>query len=271
MIAKEAAPEIDRLVLSVSRTVSPNHGDRMLDVARGLGLDDLNLLPLLGNFMLAGSLTRELALARMPYAAPETVLGPIEELEERQLLVAWGSGLGASPGLRHLLQVIGSALAVEAAQAWTGHEDAVGAAYRLTGVVGKAASADHLAAVAHQECPEPDDRYQRLHQRLVTLRYIRQHDHVEAWRAENLTPLEIVEMTRLRHGEDVEASAPGLELLIERGYARTDPPSLTSKGKDVRDGVEDETNRRAQESFHVLNDRSATEFLAALRTLPGTR
>ena len=105
----------------------------------------------------------------------------------------------------------------------------------------------------------------------MTLRYIRQHDHVEAWRAENLTPLEIVEMTRLRHGEDVEASAPGLELLIERGYARTDPPSLTSKGKDVRDGVEDETNRRAQESFHVLNDRSATEFLAALRTLPGTR
>ena len=264
----EAAAEIDRLVLSVSRAVGRNHGDRFLEMARPLGLDDVSLLPYLGDFMVAGNLTREVALARTPYSPPGTALGRLDELEEKGLLVPWGSGLGASPGLRHLLQEMGKALATEAAAAWRGHEDAVDPAARFARIVSTSVSSDHVVAAAHRECLEPDDRYQRLHQRLVTLRYIRQHDHVQAWKGHDLAADEIVVLTHLWHDEEPGDSA-AVARMRETGLVDGEPPSLTRLGREVRDAIEDDTNRRARESFSVLDERTSTEFLAALRALPG--
>lgn len=57
--------------------------------------------------------------------------------------------------------------------------------------------------------------------------------------------------------------------LIELGLVETDPPRLTDRGREVRDAIEAETNRRAQQTFDLLDDEIAGEFLAALQRLPG--
>ena len=161
----------------------------------------------------------------------------------------------------------GASTATEAAAAWRGHEDAVDPAARFARIVAASVSSDHLVAAAHRECPEPDDRYQRLHQRLVTLRYVRQHDHVQAWKGADLVADEIVALTHLWHDEE-PGDSPAVARLRETGLVDGEPPALTPQGREVRDAIEHDTNHRARESFSVLDERTSTEFLAALRALP---
>lgn len=269
-IAPDAAPETDRLVLSVNRGVYSSHGARLLALAKVRGLNSLELLPHFGDFLLAGTLTRELAVLRMRYWLPEGVLGRLDDLERKQLIHQRGSRLAATPSMRPLLEALRAAQADVAAQAWGDHNTDVGTATGVAGDVIVAASDDHVVAVAHRALPEPSDPYLLLHYRLTTLRYIRQHDHAMAWLARDLTAPAMVVMTELWHDGHVEAQSDGLTQLIQLGLATVGHPTLTPAGRDLRDAIEADTDRRTQETFNALDDQAANAFLDALKRLPGT-
>lgn len=269
-IAREAAPEIDRLVLSVNRHVGPRHGGRLLELARECGLETLELLPHFGDFLLAGRLTHDLATLRMRYMPPERVLSRLEELEGKLLIRRGESGLVATPALERLLEALSDAQADLAAEMWGDHHDDVATVTPLAKRLAEAASDDHVVAVVHRALPEPTDPYLLLMVRLVTLRYIRQHDHAMAWHSHGLTAPEMVTMTELWHDQPGDHSGDGLTRLVAAGLAEADPPRLTSAGLQMREAIEDETNRRSQETFDVLDAEAAEALMAALRRLPST-
>lgn len=269
-IAREAAPEIDRLVLSVNGQVGPKHGGRLLELAHECGLETLELLPHFGDFLLAGKLTHDLATLRMRYMPPERVLSRLDELEGKLLIRRGDSGLVATPALQHLLEALSAAQADVAAEMWGGHQDDVATVTPLAKQLAEAASDDHVVAVVHRTLPEPADPYLLLLVRLVTVRYIRQHDHAMAWLSHGLTAPEMVTMTELWHDQAGDRSGDGLTRLVAAGLAETNPPRLTSAGLQMREAIEDETNRRSQETFDVLDSGPAEALIAALRRLPGT-
>jgi hypothetical protein len=267
-IALAAAPHIDRLVLSVARQVDISHGAHLSGLAQECGLETLDLIPHLADFLLGGVLTRELAGVRLRYRPSEQVLARLDELAEKSLIRQTDSGLVATPPLRPLLEALHRAQAEVAAAMWGAHAEDVTAAASIARTVAHAASTDHTVAAVHRSLPEPLDPYLLLHSRLVTLRYIRQHDHAVAWLQHGLTAAEMVVLTSLWQAGRVVAPSE-LGRLIELGLAETDPPRLTDHGREVREAIEAETNRRAQQTFDVLDDEIAGEFLAALQRLPG--
>ena len=269
MIARETAPEIDRLVLSVSRAVGPADRERLAGLAEACGLDSLELLPHYEDFLLAGTLTREIAVLRTRYRPPAQVLARLDELEQKELIAAGPSGLTATALLRPLLRALLETRQQIASDLWSGHATDVATTTRWAGDIAAAASADHVVAVAHRALPEPDDPFLLLAHRLLGLRYVRQHDHAAAWLGRGLTPPEMVALTELWQGHATGHRGDGLAGLVDRGYAAGEPPVLTDAGRDVRDAVELETNERAQRSFDALDHDAGAEFLAALRRLPG--
>lgn len=271
-IAREAAPEIDRLVLFV-RKLGPQQDARLAKLARACGLESLELLPNFGDFLLEGVLTNELAILRMPYSTPDKVLGRLDELEGKRLIEKRETGLAATPDLRPLLEAMAAAWTEVAAAAWGGHREDLTTATDAAGIVGRAASDDHVVAVVHRELPEPTDPHHLLEHRLVTLRLVRQHDHVAAWKARGLTAPATVLLTKLWQADSLADRlvdpGEGLTHLIELGLVEADPLSLTARGREVRDAIEAETNQRAQQTFDVLDEAAGVDFLAALRHLPG--
>ena len=267
-IAREAAPEIDRLVLFV-RKLGPQRSTRLAELARARGLESLELLPNFGDFLLEGVLTAELAILRMPYSKPDKVLDRLAELEGKRLIEERETGFAATPELRQLLEALAAAWAEVASEAWGGHREDLTTATDAAGIVGRAASDEHIAAVVHRELPEPTDPYLLLEHRLVTLRLVRQHDHVAAWKARDLTAPAMVLLTKLWQADSPADPGDGLTQLIELGLIEADPLSLTAGGREVREAIEAETNQRAQETFDVLDEPGGAAFLTALRRLPG--
>lgn len=267
-IALTAAPHIDRLVLSVARQVDIDHGAYLSGLALEGGLDTLDLIPHFADFLLGGVLTRELAVVRVRYRPSEQVLARLDELAENRLIRQAGSGLVATSALRPLLEALHWAQAEVAAKIWESHADDVAAAASIARTVAHAASTDHTVATVHRSLPEPVDPYLLLHHRLVTLRFIRQHDHAVAWLQHGLTAAEMVIVTSLWQAGRV-AQPSGFGRLIELGLVETDPPRLTDRGRELRGAIEAETNRRAQQTFDLLDDEVARDFLAALQRLPG--
>ena len=262
--AAEVAPEIDRLVLAVNQAVDDA---RLSDAAGDRALDWITLSQL-GDFMLAGVLTEDIAALRSPYRPRDVVLGRLHDLEQQGLIERRGPAMAATDELRPLIETMLEARADAAASMWRGCEDDVDQASATAQKLGGLVSDDHTVAAAHRMLPAPDDRYLRLHSRLLTLRYVRQHDHVEAWGAHGLTAPAAVVMTGLWQGEDVAPGA-GLTELVSRGLASNDPPELTDAGRHMRDAIETDTNERAQVIFAELGDDESAEFLAALRRLSG--
>jgi hypothetical protein len=206
----------------------------------------------------------------MRYWPPERVLARLDELGEKQLIRGVDAGLIATSALRPLLEALLAAQADVAAEAWGEHQDDVATVTHLARELAAAASDDHVVAAVHRTLPEPGHPYALLEHRLVTLRYIRQHDHATAWLSRGLTAPDMVVMTKLWHDESMEQPSDGLARLVTLGFAEEHPSRLTTTGRQVREAIEDETNRRAQETFDVLDQRAATAFLAALQRLPGT-
>ena len=262
--AAEVASEIDRLVLAVNQAVD----DARLSDASGDRVLDWIMLSQLGDFMLAGVLTEEIATLRSRYRPRDVVLGRLHDLEQQGLIERRGLALAATHELRPLIETIMEARADAAASMWRGREDDVDQASATAQELGALASDDHTVAAVHRTLPAPDDPYLRLHSRLLTLRYVRQHDHAEAWGAHGLTAPAAVVMTGLWHGEAVGPGA-GINELVSRGLASDDPLELTDAGRRMRDAIETDTNERAQVIFAELGDDESTEFLAALRRLPG--
>ena len=258
------APEIDRLVLTVNNAVD----DARLADAAGDRVVDWMVLSQFGDFLEAGVLTQKIATSRSPYRPREVVQGRLHELLEEGLVEHRGKGLAATDELRPLISAVMDARADAAATLWRGHEDAVDQASRTAHELGALASDDHIVAAAHRAIPVPDDPYLGLHTRLKTLRYVRQHDHMQAWLARELTAPQIGVMTGLWNGEDA-AKSEALSELVARGLASDDPPALTEAGQRMRAEIEADTNERAQVIFTALGEDETAEFLAVLRRLPG--
>ena len=172
--------------------------------------------------------------------------------------------------MRPLLKGLLAARAEKAAEMWGDHDEDVATAMEGAEKISHAASVDHVVAVVHLKLPEPADPYHRLGHRLLTLRYIRQHDHAEAWLARDLTAPEMVLMTQLWHTNQVEEPNDDPARLVELGLVEADLLRLTVTGREVREAIETETDERAQHAFDVLDGTAGTRFLAALRRLPGT-
>ncbi len=258
------APEIDRLVLGVNQAVD----DTRLYEAAGDRVVDWISLSQIGDFMVAGVLTDEIATLRARYRPRDVVLGRLHELEQQGLVERHGLALAATEELRPLIETLMDARADAAATLWRGHEDDVYQASRTAQELGALASDDHVVAAVHRTLPAPEDPFLRLHSRLVTLRYLRQHDHAEAWLAHGLTASEIGVMTGLWNGEDV-VSGEALAQLVARGLASDDSPALTDAGQRMRSEIEADTNERSQVMFSALGENETAEFLAVLRRLPG--
>ena len=269
MLAREIAPEIDRLVLSVSRAVGSRHRERLAAMARACGLESLELLPHYESFLIAGTLTPELATLRSRYRSPQSVLARLEELERKGLVAARPAGIIATATLRPLLGALLEIREEVCAALWGDHAADVGFAADVAAMAAAAITEEHLVAVAHRALPEPPEPFLLLEHRLLTLRFARQHDHAEAWLARELTAPQMVVLTELWRGHATGEPGDGFAGLVARGYATGDPPAITEAGRTVRLEIEAETDERAQQTFDALDDSRAVEFLAALRRLPG--
>lgn len=268
-VAKAAAPEIDRLVWAVSRGVAPKHGPTLRELAAAAGLDALDPLPVIADFLLAGAANASVIARRMPYRPHSEVTARLDELTGKGLIAHHEDALVASERLLPLLEAIRNAQADISATWWSGHEEQVATVSELAGKIARAATDDHAVAAVHRGLPEALDPYLLLFDRLVTLRYVRQQDHVAAWQVHDLTAPAIVAMTALWFGDDVQPASSGAAQLVARGFAAEEPPALTAAGRAVRAEIEAETNQRAQATFNTLDDEEAAAFLTALRQLPG--
>lgn len=267
--AEDTAHEIDRLVIGINRRVGPAHGQRLMKVAGAVGLDSLDLLPTFSDFLLDGLLTRQVALLRMRYRPEDQIRERLEQLEERELITQTNSGFAATDKLRPLLKAMRSALAETAREVWINNEVDISVATETARIISETVTDEHVVAKAQTQVRQPLDRYSLLEQRLVTLRFIRQHEHAEAWLAEGLTAPEIVLMTALWRDQDGDVDEAALESLRNLGYAKkSDPPRLTSTGNKLRQKIEDETNTRSEKMFADLDAETSDRFLEALRSLP---
>ena len=102
-IARDAAPEIDRLVLPVWNLGSERSG-QLAELARERGLESLELLPHFADFLLAGALTSELATLRLRYRPPSRVLARLDERTAMHFISQGENVLAAGPNLRSLLE-----------------------------------------------------------------------------------------------------------------------------------------------------------------------
>lgn len=267
-LTSDAAPEIDRLVLSVNRS---HDADRIQRLADDVGLGSLELMLHWWDFLLAGRLTPRVATLRSRYRQEADVRARLDDLVETGFVEESASGLAASERLRPVLEGLGDELTRHARAVWSDEPDAVGTAATAVDRLASAATEHHVVAVVHRELPLPDDPSGALHRRLVTLRYIRQHDHAEAWARHGLSAAQMVVLTRLWHGEDpAEVTHETRAGLVERGLVDPAVGALTADGQLLRQEIEDDTNRRNAATLAVLG-AAGPAFLAALRALPSAR
>lgn len=268
-MAAEASPEITRLVIGVNRRVAPEHGERLAAMAGQIGLDSLDLLPPFADFLLDGLLSEQTAKLRMRYVPPERITARLSELEEKGLIESIRGAYRTTDKLAPLLKAMRASVADVAQKLWSDNEVEVSVLTEGARLIRETVTPEHVVANVHKQVREPLDRYSLLEHRLVTLRYMRQHDHAMAWIERNLTAAEAAALTALWRGEKADIDDEVLASLREQGYVKkSDPSQLTSKGNNVRSAIEDDTNQRSERGFAALDDESAARFLEALKTLP---
>jgi hypothetical protein len=267
--AETASREITRLVLGVNWRVGRDHGGHLEAMASDIDLGSLELLPHLGDFLLDGLLTRQIATLRMRYRPEEQVSRRLAELEAMGLIRLNPWGFVATDALRPLLEALHSARADVARGLWINHEVEVSVVTETCKVILDNVTPEHIVAHTHNRVRKPLDRYSLLCQRLVTLRYMRQQDHAGAWIERDLTANEIALMTALWRDEPIEIEEAPLASLREAGHIlKSDPPRLSAKGKRLRQAIEDDTNTRTERTLEVLDEAAVTRFLEALTRLP---
>ena len=267
-LAARVAPEIDRLVLGVNRSVGPRHGRVLMAVARELGLDSLKLIPHFADFWLDGPLPADIAVARLPYAPEGSVLERLDRLVSMDLLSSTPAGFEPTPGFRPLLIASVAAREDVVVDTWTGFDDTISDLEPLVARVIGAVTESHPVAAAHRALTPAPGAFLRLYDRLVTMRFIRQHDHVEAWRALGMTPAGMTVLTALWHGETVPDDAPGWQTLEVGGLVLEG--RLTEAGRRVRDQIEVDTNTRGERALSVLEEAEGDRLLELLMRLPGS-
>jgi len=258
-----AAPETDRLVLGVN---GARDQDRLARLAAEVGLDSWHLLGHLWDFLLAGTLTREVARLRTRYAPAQHVDGMLDRFLTPGLVNEQSGRLETTARLAPVLSAIGEDTRRVAADAWADHETqadvvAAGAARMIA-----AADDDAPVAMAHRAIALPDDKYLALYCRLVTVRYIRQHDHAVAWAAHDLTAPQMRVYTELWLGRQVADDAEGRADLEARGLVVAGG-GLSEAGRQLREQIEAETLDRSARTYDILGE-DGPEYLAAITALP---
>jgi deazaflavin-dependent oxidoreductase (nitroreductase family) len=262
-LAAAAAGEADRLVLGVN--ASRDH-DRLARLAADVGVGEWHLLGHWWDFLLAGRLTRDLALLRTRYWPAADVDALMDRLLRSELVREQDGHLVATERLTPVLHAFLDESLRVARHAWADHDHLVDVV--ATGAARMIAAADETAhvAVAHRQIPLPENPSLALYCRLVTVRYVRQHDHAAAWAAHGLTAAEMRVYTALWAGESVAEDAPGRdglearELVVRGG-------GLTEAGRALRDQIEQETLRRSARTYDALGP-DGPAYLAAITALP---
>ncbi len=267
-LAARVAPEVDRLVLGVNRAVGPRHGRVLMAVARELGLDSLKLIPHFVDFWLDGPLTADIAVRRLPYAPEGSVLDRLDRFVSLGLLVETPAGFEPTPRFRPLLVASMAAREEVAEDTWSGFDDTISELEPLVARVIEAATDSHAVAVAHRALTPARDLFLRMYNRLVTMRFVRQHDHVEAWRARGMTSAGMTVLTALWHGVTMPDDAPGWRQLEGGGLVLEG--QMTEAGRQVRDGIEADTNASVERTLSVLDPAEGNRLLELLIHLPGS-
>lgn len=273
-IARQAAPEIDRLVLGVNAAVDAAEGERLGALAAERDLDSPELILQVGDFLMAGALTRDLALLRMRYSPPERVLARLDEWVTKGLAVDDGESLAATARFRPVFEALFAGQVAVTAAAWGAHARDVAAVDAAAKTIAENVTDDHVVAAVHWSLPETADPHLRLYNRLVTLRYVRQHQHAAAWTSRGLGAAEMPAFTALWRGKEPKPDDAAVVAsltesgLVESGPGESDSPALTPSGRELRDAIEGDTDAAAGRAFSVLDDDTAAGFIAALRRLP---
>lgn len=266
--AARIAPEIDRLVLAVNTASGEASRPRIAELTARIGLDSPALLKHYAEFLLADGISEELMVIRLPYQPAEAVRERVATWKRLDLVVDGGGGsLQATDPLVPLLEQILAERREIATGLWSRH-DVLDDALAGAGEVIAGLPEHFRLAVAHRRVPDPDDPCLRLHHRLTTLRYVRAQSHVEAWRGRGLERQEILALTSLWHGK-VPDDGPVLAELAERGLVDLSAPALTEEGTQLREAIEEDTNRATEPVFAKLTATQQQVFAEALTDLPG--
>ena len=267
-LAARIAPEVDRLVLGINRTVGPRHGRVLMASARELGLDSLKLIPHFADFWLEGPLTADIAVRRLPYAPDGSVVERLDRFVSMGLLNETQAGFEATPRFRPLLVASVAAREEVVLGTWSGFDDTISDLEPLVARVIAGVMDSHAVAATHRALTPDPDPLVRFYNRLVTMRFIRQHDHVEAWRAQGMTPSGVTVLTALWHGEPAPDDAPGWIDLAEDGLVLEG--KLTEAGRRIRDQIEADTNARGARALAVLEAAEAERLIRLLTHLPSS-
>ncbi|MGF1666280.1 MAG: hypothetical protein ACFCVC_08415 [Acidimicrobiia bacterium] len=260
----EIAPVVDRLVLAVNTASRAEAKDVFAAICAEEGIDSAVYAGHYAEFLLAGRLTEELAAARLNYVDSAVFIAALRKWADEAKTLATGDRLVAGPGLARLSETILGARREAATRLWGEHRDGVDTAIGIIAPM-LAALPDHFVlAVEHAALPAPPDPFQRLHQHLTTMRYVRAQCHAEAWRSRGLHRDDIVAMTALWHGATLETVPP---TLLERQLATAE--GLTDQGVEMRRSIEDDTNTANAPAFDPLDAAARASLFEALQSLPG--
>lgn len=258
------APHVDRLVLGINRQVGPRHGHVLGAIATELGLDSLKMIPHFADFWLDGPLRSDVLAARLPYAPMWSVTERLGTFVSRGLVERSDAATHATGAFRPLLVAAIAAREDVVDRTWSHTPtDDIEA---LTRRVVDAVTESHIVACAHRSLTPAENPMLRLYDRLVTLRYVRQHDHVEAWHAEGLSADAMKVLTPLWYREAPPLDGPGWEELEVGGLV--EEGRLTDRGRSLREQIEVETNQRAASSWSVLDEAEREHLLAVLSEMP---
>lgn len=258
--ASRVARTVDRLVLGINRKVGPRHGHVLSAVAGELGLDSLKLIPHFADFWMSGPLRRNVAEARLPYAPIGSLEARLDVLTDLDLIRESGLGSEATARFRPLLAGVLAAREDVVTRAWE-TLPAVEIRRVIQGVI-DAIPETHTVAAAHRALTPAPDPALRLYDRLVTLRYLRQHDHVEAWRAAGMSAEEMKVITPLWYQEPPPDDPMTSSELKRRGLV--EEGALTEEGRRARDEIEADTDRRGEVAWSVLDAEDQQRLLDAL-------
>ena len=266
--AAHIAPEIDRLVLAVNTAAEGESRQHVASITASIGLDTPELLKHYADFLLAGRLTEELAVRRLPYQPAEVVTDRLRTWQQLGLVVPSGNRLGAGEALVPLLHALIDGRRRVAAALWGG-QPALEEALRGTGLALSAIPAHFALAVAHRDLPQAEDPHLRLHDRLTTCRYVRSQAHAEAWGGRGLDRAEALALTAVWHGGRPDHET-ALASLAERGLVDRAETSLTTAGRQVREEIESDTNRATAPMFDAIGEAERARLASSLAALPGT-
>jgi hypothetical protein len=263
--AAHIAPVIDRLVLAVNTAAEAESRPAVAGITVEIGLDTPELLKHYADFLLAGRLTEDLAVRRLPYHPEDVVRERVATWRQLGLIAPAENGLGAAlvPLLHELLD--GRRRVAEAL--WQDQPASDGALHG-TGLALAAVPAEFELAIAHRDLPETSDPHLRLHDRLTTCRYVRSQAHAGAWRARGLDRPEILALTAVWHGTGSEDGS-ALASLAERGLLDLSRTSLTTEGRRLREEIESDTNRTTAPMFDAIGGPERTALADSLAALPG--